>query len=302
MDDRRTMLAATPLVERSLHLGGADTAVLEAGDGPPLVLLHGGIECGGAYWAPVAKALAERYRLVVPDIPGLGASEPLHRLDVSTFSRWFIDLLHRTGTERPTLVAHSLLGSMAARFAVDHGDALGRLVLYGAPAVGPYRMPMRLRYVAVRAALRPTLRNHARLERFVLLDRERTRALDPTWFDAFSANCCMQARRRSVRRTGRRLVVEQTRPMPVADLRRISVPTALLWGRDDRMVPIAIAEHARATTGWPLHVVEGAAHAPHMEQPARFLDALGDAMAATGTHGGGSRWRSARARSWGVSG
>jgi 2-hydroxymuconate-semialdehyde hydrolase len=248
------------------------------------VLLHGGIECGGAYWAPVAKALAERYRLVVPDIPGLGVSEPVHRLDVNRFSGWFTDLLHRTGTERPTLVAHSLLGSMAARFAVDHGDALGRLVLYGAPAVGPYRMPMRLRYVAVRAALRPTLRNHARFERFVLLDRERTRALDSTWFDAFSANCCMQARRRSVRRTGRRLVVDQTRPMPVADLRRISVPTALLWGRNDRMVPIAIAEHARATTGWPLHVVESAAHAPHMEQPARFLGALANAMGAPETH------------------
>ena len=49
-------------------------------------------------------------------------------------------------------------------------------------------------------------------------------------------------------------------------------------------VPIAIAEHARATTGWSLHVVQGAAHAPHIEQPARFLGALANAMGAPETH------------------
>ena len=62
-------------------MAGISTAVLEGGDGPPLVLLHGGIECGGAYWAPVIARLAENHRLVVPDAPGLGESEPVARLD-----------------------------------------------------------------------------------------------------------------------------------------------------------------------------------------------------------------------------
>ena len=57
--------------------------LLEGGDGPPLVLLHGGIECGGAYWAPVIASLAESHRLVIPDVPGLGESEPVARLDPS---------------------------------------------------------------------------------------------------------------------------------------------------------------------------------------------------------------------------
>jgi 2-hydroxymuconate-semialdehyde hydrolase len=47
-------------------------------------LLHGGIECGGAMWAPVLAQLAQHHRVVVPDVPGLGESAPLDRLNAST--------------------------------------------------------------------------------------------------------------------------------------------------------------------------------------------------------------------------
>lgn len=80
----------------------------------------------------------------------------------------------------------------------------------------------------------------------------------------------------------RQLIATQTRPIPAPDLRRITVPTALLWGRADRMVPIAVAEQASADAGWPLHVVEGAAHVPHMEQPDDFVRTLVDAMTPSG--------------------
>ena len=75
------MLAGLPVTERRARLAGVSTALLEGGDGPPLVLLHGGIECGGAYWAPVITRLAEHHRVIVPDVPGLGESEPWTGLD-----------------------------------------------------------------------------------------------------------------------------------------------------------------------------------------------------------------------------
>ncbi len=62
------------------------------------------------------------------------------------------------------------------------------------------------------------------------------------------------------------------------------MPIALLWGRDDRMVPLRIAEHAATRHGWPLHVVRDAAHAPHIERPETFVEKLTAATAAT-THG-----------------
>ena len=115
----RRMLAGLPVRERRVDLAGTSTAVLEAGDGPPLVLLHGGIECGGAIWAPVVAPLAERHRVVVPDLPGLGESDPVDRLDAATFADWFTALLGLTCDEPPALVAHSLGGSLAARFATE---------------------------------------------------------------------------------------------------------------------------------------------------------------------------------------
>ena len=268
------MLVGVPVTARKIDIAGVATSVLEGGDGPPIVLLHGGIECGGAMWAPVLGMLAAQHRVVVPDVPGLGESAPVPRLDVDTFAGWFAGLLEHTNLERPTLVAHSLLGSLAARLATRDSSLLGRLVVYGAPAVGPYRIPSRLRYVAIRFAIRPSVENAERFERFALADRDATRRRDTEWFDAFADYTMARAGDPHVKRTMRQLVAAQTKPIPDADLSRIDVATTLLWGRHDRMAPLSVAEHASTRHGWPLHVVDHAAHAPHIEQPEAFVLAL----------------------------
>ena len=288
-DARERVLAGLPVTERRLHAAGVSTALLEGGTGPPLVLLHGGIECGGAYWAPVITGLAEAYRVVVPDAPGIGESEPVARLDDETFARWLRDLLSLACEERPTLVAHSLFGSMAARFATTHGDSLAKLIVYAAPGIGPYRMPLRLRAVALRFALRPTQRNEERFERFALLDRERTRRRDPAWFDSFSAYALARAQVPHVNRTMNRLIKIGTKRTPDHELQRIGIPAALLWGRGDRMTPLPLAEAASARLGWPLHVVNAAAHVPHIEQPDGFVDRFTDALVGESTARAGTR-------------
>lgn len=268
----RRMLAGLPVTERRLDLAGTATAVVEAGDGPPLVLLHGGIECGGPIWAPVVARLAERHRVVVPDLPGLGESEPVDRLDPATFAAWFSALLRMTCDQPPALVAHSVGGSLAARFATEHGDLLERLILYGAPGVGRYRMPLALRVTAVRFALRPTERNAERFERLAFFDLDRVRREDAAWFAAFGAATLARARVPHVKRTMRRLIALGTKPVP--GLERVAVPTMLLWGRHDRFVPLGLAEAASTRLGWPLHVVDAAGHVPHVEQPDAFMEAL----------------------------
>jgi len=62
--------------------------------------------------------------------------------------------------------------------------------------------------------------------------------------------------------------------IPPSELARIRVPTALVWGRHDLATPLEVAKAAHARYGWPLHVIEGAAGDPPIEQPAAFLDAL----------------------------
>lgn len=279
---RERLLDGLPVTSGRVHTDGAATAVMELGEGPSLLLLHGGIECGGAMWAPVLAQLARRNRVVVPDAPGLGESDPLPRLDADTFAPWLTSLMLKTGLERPVLVAHSLIGSLAARFAAQHGDRISRLVIYAAPGVGPYRMPLRLRYVAIRFAIHPTPRNAERFDRFALLNRDATRQLNPRWYDAFQDYTRERAAQPHVKKTMNQLIARQTKPIPDTELARISVPTQLVWGRHDRMVPLCVGETAATRHGWPLHVIGGAAHAPHIEQPDAFVEALATIGAAAG--------------------
>jgi 2-hydroxymuconate-semialdehyde hydrolase len=272
--ERTRLLRGTGLTERRERLAGTSTAILEAGSGSPLILLHGGIECGGIYWAPVVASLAEQRRLVVPDLPGLGESAPARQLDSGTFANWLEALVSATCEESPILVAHSLLGSLTVRFAAERGASLRRLLVYGAPGVGPYRMPAGLVYAAIRFGLRPSRRNSERFDRWAFFDLEQARGRDTGWFEAWSRYTMARARIPHVKRTMRQLISRGRKRVLDDVLDQIEVPTTLLWGRYDRFVPLAVAEHAGKRIGWPLRVIDRAGHVPHIERPESFLQIL----------------------------
>lgn len=272
--DRARLLEGLPVVERRLSVAGVSTSILEGGDGPPLILLHGAIECGGAVWAPVVAQLARSHRLVIPDLPGLGESEPMARLDATAFENWFTELLRLTCPEKPTLIAHSMAGSLAVRFAAQHGELLRQLVIYAGPGIGPYRLPLGLMVVAIRFGLRPTDTNSERFERWAFFDLDHARQQNPTWLAAFGAYNFSRAVVPHVKATMRQLIKTGKKQVPDLDLRGIKIPTALIWGRHDRFVPLDLAERASNRYGWPLHLIDEAGHVPHIEQPEAFLGVL----------------------------
>src|SRR5690606_20341210 len=117
-----------------------------------------------------------------------------------------------------------------------------------------------------------------RFARWPFVDLDGTRRQDPEWFDAFFAYLLSRASVPHIKRTMRYLVRTCTRRIPDAELRRIAVPTALLYGGLDRMVPRRVGEVASAAQGWPLHLLHDAGHVPQLEQPDRFVDALDRAI------------------------
>ncbi len=271
---REVLLRGLPLEQRRLSVDGIPTSILETGAGPSMILLHGGIECGGAYWAPVVRQLAQAHHLLIPDVPGLGESDPFPRRDPRAFDGWFSSLMRLTEVDRPTLIAHSLVASLATRFATQHSDLLDRLVVYAGPAIEAYRLPAGLQLAAIRFSLRPTERNAERFDRWALHDLDGFRRRRPDWYAAFSAYCRERALVPHVRQTMNALVRQGTKRIPNDELDRISCPTVLLWGRLDRMVPLSLAQAASTRQGWPLFVIDGAGHVPHMEQPEAFVRVL----------------------------
>jgi pimeloyl-ACP methyl ester carboxylesterase len=271
---RERLLRDLPVERRRIDVGGLSTFVVEGGEGPPVLLLHGGIESGGACWGPAIARLARTCRLVVPDVPGLGESDPVARLDPARIGEWLAELIGLTCRERPTLVAHSLLGGPVARLVARRGDLVGRLVIVGAPAIGPYRMPPGLLATAIRFGARPSDRNFRRFAPWAFHDPGRTRDLDPGWYDAFFAYGASRGTVPHVKRTMRQVILAGKRRVPDEALRRIAIPTTLLWGRHDRFVPLRLAQGTSARLGWPLDVIEGSGHLPFVERLEPFMEAL----------------------------
>ena len=136
---RERLLAGLPVTERQLRLNGVSTAVLEGGDGPPVVLLHGPGEYGGK-WLRVFPNLVTTHRVIAPDLPGHGTSEVIDGpLDVDGMLAWLDDLIECTCPTAPTLVGHILGGAIAARFASDRSERLSRLVLVDALGLAAFQ-------------------------------------------------------------------------------------------------------------------------------------------------------------------
>jgi pimeloyl-ACP methyl ester carboxylesterase len=276
---REQLLAGLPVTERRLQLAGVSTAVLEGGEGPPMVLLHGPGEFA-AKWMRVLPDLVKTNRVIAPDLPGHGTSEVTDgRLDAERVFAWLDELIERTCTSPPVLVGHLLGGAIAARYAVDHGDRLDRLVLVGAMGLGRFRPAPRFAVALVSHVVRPTERTHDRLWRTCTVDLDDVREQMGERWDSFAAYGLDRARTPSAKAALRTLMGQLgVPPIPEADLARITVPTTLIWGRHNTGLRLRIGETASSRYGWPLHVVENAGDDPAIEQPAAFLEALHEAL------------------------
>jgi pimeloyl-ACP methyl ester carboxylesterase len=117
----------TSFTEERLTIRGIDTVVLTAGSGDPLVFFHG---AGTVTGFDALLPLAERYRLVVPYHPGFGPSADDTSVDeIHDYRRHYLDLLDELGIGEFALVGQSMGGWLAANVAVDHTERVRRLVL-----------------------------------------------------------------------------------------------------------------------------------------------------------------------------
>jgi pimeloyl-ACP methyl ester carboxylesterase len=278
-DTRRQLLAGLPVEERRLQLAGVSTAVLEGGDGPPVVLLHEQGEFA-ARWMRVIPELVTTHRVIAPDLPGHGSSEVADGpLTGDRLLAWLSELIEHTCASPPALVGHMLGGAVAARFAVDHGDELGSLVLVDSFGVGRFRPAPRFALALLRYVIRPTERTHQRLLRHCMADLDGVRSQMGERWAPFQAYVLDRARAPSTKAALPVLMRQLGVPsIPPVDLARIAVPTALIWGRQDPVTRLRVAETASARYGWPLHVIHNAGDDPPIEAPEEFLRALETAL------------------------
>lgn len=223
-----------------------------AASAAPLLLIHGANDHAGT-WFTVAPALAKSFRVIVPDLPGHGESEPrTGPLAISLVVAKLETLLQQE--HDVTVLGNSFGGWMAILLALRNRERVARLVL---EASGGLTRPLAVPIVA-------TSREHAG----VILRAVHGPAFDPP---EWVVEALLQRATDSPMLRFTEAIEHNVEPR----LGELAVPTTLIWGADDGVLPLSYARELRdAIPGATLHVIEGAAHIPHMQQPARFLECL----------------------------
>ena len=136
---------------RRLRWSHGETRVLELGDGPPLVLVHGAFD-NAALWAPILAPLASRHRVLAVDLPGHGLADPFdyEAADLAAVATTFVrDVLDGLELDTVDLAGCSVGGFVSTVFALDQPRRVRRLVLVGAPLGVTRDVPTPLRVLGV---------------------------------------------------------------------------------------------------------------------------------------------------------
>jgi pimeloyl-ACP methyl ester carboxylesterase len=256
-------------------VAGLRVRYVRRGQGPALVLLHG-LASSIYTWADVIPGVAADHDVVAVDLPGFGGSDIPADLSSSVYPATVLALMDRLGVSRATLVGNSLGGAVGVVLAARHPERVRRLVLIDsagfnfAPARRPFilrllgsgpgaaaldALPVRRRVVA--AALRQVFHDSAHVT--------------PERVEEYLAPLA----RAGVTDALRTLLTQQASFGLPAVVREVRVPTLIIWGRDDRWIPVADADRfAAAIPGARKVVLEECGHLPQEERPAEVVHLL----------------------------
>jgi pimeloyl-ACP methyl ester carboxylesterase len=250
-----------------------------AGDGPPLLLLHGSGP-GVSGWANFQHNLpvfAKRFTTYVVDLPGFGASElPSGRHPMAGAPGAVVEFLDACGLERVSIVGNSMGGGVGSQVAAQHPARVDRLVTLGGVGVNvfspspPEGIKLLVEFVEDPTRERMVAWLHSMVydESFVteeLIDLRMKTALEP---HVLAASRAMYSR---AGLSAIRDLARNTAASPLAHLPRIEAPTLVTWGRDDRVTPLDwCLLPMRLIPKCELHVFYDCGHWAMIERKAEF--------------------------------
>jgi pimeloyl-ACP methyl ester carboxylesterase len=277
---------------RSHHarIAGSDAHWVTAGSGSPVVLVHG-LGNSALAWRRVIPGLAARHRVIAPDLPGFGHSSEVQAEDLlDAYTHFLEELVGHVSPGVPVaLVGNSIGGAVSLRLALTRTELVSRLVLVDPAGVGQgipswWRLVHFEGLVRLLSAVPLTLIPSPVLERLIGEAYRRMAFADPSHVSDRTVR--LFARQLNSRERIHRFlrlahaVVDSFEP----DVQRLEhplpVPVLAVWGREDRLVPLADAlALLERLGGLEIRIIEDAAHTPQLEAPRAFLDAVGEFLA-----------------------
>lgn len=252
------MEEAMKLQERAIEVRGKAVYYKTAGDGEPLILVHG-LSGSTRWWVRNIPAFAEHYAVYLVDLPGFGTRARAQRFVLAEAATWLLDWFHALGLRRADWLGHSMGGYLCLQIAARQPQIVDRLVL-AAPA------------------LLPTGHNW---QGYLLPLMAATRYMRPSFLPILLTDAL---------RAGPLTLVRATRDLLSKDIREeahaVRSPTLLIWGQNDMLVPPILANLLhREMSHSRLLILKGAGHVVMYDRPRAFNAAVLDFLsgAKTGT-------------------
>jgi pimeloyl-ACP methyl ester carboxylesterase len=251
-----------------------ELSYVEIGDGPPVVLIHG---LGGVWetWLENIPHLAKRWRVIVPDLPGHGDSPmPGWEISIQAYGRLITRLCRHLGIESAPLVGNSMGGFISAEMTVSEPVLVRKLVLVSAAGVSTTRLRREPAEVAgrmARAASPLLLRNYQQALRRPRLRNQMLRhvAHRPS---QLRPELVWEIANGGLNAPGIVAAIRGLAGYDILDrLEDVEIPTLIVWGRNDLVVPIRDAfEYQRLLRNSELVIFDQCGHIPMAERPVRF--------------------------------
>jgi pimeloyl-ACP methyl ester carboxylesterase len=275
--------------QKFIDIHGERIAYYDEGRGEVLLLIHG-MAGSSQSWRELLPKLAQRYRVIAPDLLGHGQSaKPRTDYSLGAFAVGLRDLLDEVGVASATVVGHSLGGGIAMQFLYQHPDYCRRLVLISSGGLGP-DVGLILRLLSAPGAelimpiIAPTpiLRAGNSVKSWLTSMGLRSPRGAEIW-SAYSS-FADRATRDSFLRTLRSVV--DYRGQSVSALNRLKLksdlPTLAIWGEDDTIIPVDHAYSAlEARPDCRLEVMPGVGHFAHVEAPYEVFRLIDEFIVAT---------------------
>lgn len=274
------MSDANPEIGKSVVAAGIKTNFLEAGSGDPVILIHGsgpGVT-GYANWRLTIPVLAQKYRVLAPDIAGFGYTErkadQVYNLEF--WVRHLVEFMDAVGVKKARFVGNSFGGALTLALTARHPERVEKFVLMGAAGV-EFELTPGLDavwgYQPSLDSMRETVKSFAYDTGFITEDLIRSRyeaSIRPGYHESY-AKIFAEPRQPTIKALA----------TPEAEIRKITRPALVIHGRDDRIVPLSnsIKLHSLIQKS-DLHVFGECGHWTQIEKKDQFVKLVMDFFAA----------------------
>lgn len=239
---------------------GVKTHYQLIGQGQPLVMLHGW-GCDWQIWYPLIQSLSTHYQLIIPDLPAFGQSEAAAAIwNTTDYVKWFEEFIKATLDTKPfMLMGHSFGGKIGAVYASQQPAQLQKLILVGSSGLPDPLPPHRALQQTVLGLIPTQLKN-------AIPAAFKYKVLNSTGSatDHFHSNP-----------TQRQILRQIVRENIAHYLPNLTVPTLLLWGKNDPETPLNQGRRfAELTPHSTLVLLEKSGHFPFIDETETFVTQL----------------------------